>query len=106
MNIIQRSIIKVLNNTGVKVLEIYDPHNRQETLSFYATDEFTPSQNNIPEHSIIGYDITRIIQEDSLQVQTANNSDIHSHKIMTKMAELETVNLKFSKDFSFIWYIK
>jgi hypothetical protein len=105
MNKLQRDVISSLNNIGINVLEIYDKHNKQETSAFYSTESFTPSQNNVAEHSIIGLDITEIVQTDSLQIQTSGNSDIHNHKIMTKIADLPTVSVKYSKDFSFIWYL-
>lgn len=98
-----REIITQLNKVGVNVLEIFSPLNRSETLVYYATDAFVPAQLNIYEHSVEGMDITRIIQEDSLQIHI-NKGNVE-HRILTKMQELESSKVKFSKDYTYVWYL-
>lgn len=105
MIIQEKKIIQSLLNVGINVLEVFNPICRKETLCYYAVNEFTPVQNNIYEHRIYGIDITQIIQEDSLQVNISSSID-KSNQILTKIAEMNPIVVKYSKDFSFIWYIK
>lgn len=98
-----REIILDLNKVGINVLEIFNPLNRSETLTYYSTAEFTPAQNNIIEHSIIGIDITKLIKEDSLQINSGLSSK--EHKILSKIESMDITKIRYSKDFSYIWYL-
>lgn len=102
--ILQDDIIKVLNEAGIDVLEIFHPICKEESTKYFATQSINFPQNNTFEYTIEGFDITQIIKEDSLTVQQLDYRN-RTTVILTKMQELPLKKAKYSKDFSFIWHL-
>jgi len=97
-------VIKALNLAKYKVLEIYDHHNRIDTLRFFAINEFISPQNHIKEIMVRGRDITTVIQENSLAVQSIGLRN-RDEVLLTKIESIENEVINFSEDFTYIYYI-
>ena len=98
-------IIKSLNFAKYKILEIYDPMNRANTMRFFAINDFTAPQNHITEIIVRGRDITSVIEEDSLSIHAMDLRNRDS-MLLTKIEQIENQTVNFSSNFSYIYYLQ
>ena len=97
-------IIESLNESHVRVLEIFHPLNRKETLRYYATDSFVPYSSTNDNHIVIGSDITSIIAENSLNLNVSNSVK-RDDAIFTKITILPKLTKNFSKEYAYVWHL-
>ena len=97
-------VIKVLNQCKIKVLSIYNPLVYNETLRYWAVEGFTEPNNATTHYQVKGYDITKIIKEDSLAIHTLDMRNREA-TILSKIEELSQQTKDYSKDYSYELYL-
>jgi hypothetical protein len=97
-------VISALNQAQVKVLEIYHPDNREDTLYYFAVNKFVTAKGMGDWHIVNGADITEIVKTDSLSVQQMNKNQ-RDDMIITKIMDLMKQEKYFSSGYEYVWHI-
>lgn len=105
INQLQFDVIQALLDSGITILEIYDPLNREATLRYFAVNEVTVPQSNIPYYTVSGKDMTYVIQQDSLNIQQMDSRN-RITVILTKINEVPDQQRRYSSSYQFVWYLK
>lgn len=82
-------LIKLLNNEGYNVLLI--------DSQYYITDDFVPADRNIPYHTVTGKNVTTVLNNNI-------NIGFQAPAVKSQIDKQETINIRFSGDFSWKWY--
>lgn len=97
-------IIKILNQCQLKIVEIWHPNDRVNTLRYFSIISFQEPINSLPHYVLKGLDITDVICSDSLSIHTLGNRN-RTSSVLTKMEQLSVQVKEFSKDFSYIYHL-
>lgn len=107
------SILKKIATLGRNVIIIT---NKDLGLTFYyIVQSFTPPQGQIQSFQLEGYDITSLIESETLftnfsfNVAISNNDFndlILTQHLETKLLEIKISEMRLSQDWSYCWFIK
>jgi len=106
-----QNFLKVLQKS-FNILVLFHPLESQEKF-YFITSNFNPAQNIVFEHYLQGKDITDIINSGNYDRSfAADFSQEGTHNVMqlqtlsTKFDVIPVRTYKFSKDFTYIWYLQ
>lgn len=91
------------------ILIIFHP-SKPDEKRYFIVSSFTPAQNQIFEHTLKGKEITELLTSNYLTALFGNSLSIpvdfvQRQTFETKIEELKERQLKFSKDYSYEWWL-
>lgn len=101
------NIIYKLQDLGYNIIRVFHPLNISQTERIVLVEgECVEAQGQLTSHTIVGVDITRLLQERHLSI-SLNTDTASAHlkqTIETTFSGLKSRRFIFSKDFSFELY--
>lgn len=91
------------------ILIIFHP-SKPDEKRYFIVNNFTPAQNQIFEHTLQGKEITEPLKSNFFTVLLGSSPTlpmdfVQKQTLDTKIEELKERKLKFSKDYSYEWWI-
>lgn len=103
-----QNFLQVLQK-NYNVLIIFHP-SKPDEKRYFVVSSFTPSQNQIFDHTLQGKEITDLLNNQFFSVVLNGStsqaiSPVQRQTLDTKLDELQERRIKFSKDYSYEWWL-
>jgi hypothetical protein len=86
--------IQLLNDIGINIVEINN--------SFYAFTSFECADDILPDHELMGRDVTKIVED---EVANAASTQLKKNELISRINEIPLRRRKFHRDMRYSQYL-
>ena len=102
--------VQKLQEASISTIRIFHPNNIEETERYFVIDgAWQPALGQLTDHTIVGRDITRLLQNKTLGISVREDSIVEynglNQILNTALEKVKPHRISFSKDFSFEVYL-